>query len=41
MSVPGFTFVEQRRRDGPRGGIGILVRDSLQILGQKGNEFAQ
>ena len=39
--IPGFKLLEQRRERGTRGGIAILVRSSLPVLAQKGNEYAQ
>ena len=38
--IPGFRLLEQRRVGGTRGGIAILVRNSLPVLQHKGNEYA-
>ncbi len=41
LQADGFTFVEQRRAQGRRGGLAIMVRNSIRILSHHGNEYAQ
>ena len=41
IDIPGFRVLEQRRQKGRRGGIAIIVRNSLPILAYQGNEYAQ
>ena len=41
LDIPGYTTLEQRREKGKRGGIAILVRNSLKVLQYTGNEYAQ
>ena len=38
-NIPGYKIVEQRRGKGRRGGIAVLVRRHLKIVGHVGNEF--
>ena len=37
LDIPGYTTLEQRREKGKRGGIAILVRNSLKVLQHTGN----
>jgi exonuclease III len=39
--IPGYHILEQRREKGKRGGIAILVRNSLNIIKNTGNQHAQ
>ncbi len=40
-AIPGYQVFEQRRAQGKRGGIMMLVRNSLQVAALTGNEYAQ
>jgi exonuclease III len=41
LDIPGYQVFEQRRTQGNRGGIAILVRKGIKTLKYNGNQYAQ
>ena len=40
-TIPGYVLYEQRRVNGTRGGIAMLVRKGIKVIQVTGNEYAQ
>jgi exonuclease III len=41
LDIPGYQVFEQRREQGKRGGIAMLIKKGIKVVRYIGNEYAQ